>query len=112
MATTLVPAHDARTTRRDGVGHRVAPTGHAAGEPSLTRSSSTTTGPEPHPLLPRIERFEVRPTTDVAASESPVVPSGRATRRIDDGNRPAIQLIARTPPRARAAGADATGAAA
>src|SRR3954463_10253579 len=59
-----------------------------------------------------VRLFEVRPTTDVVAGESLVIPNGPTTRRIEDGNRPATHLLARPPRRARAAGADATGAAA
>jgi hypothetical protein len=59
-----------------------------------------------------VRLFEVRPTTDAVAGESAVIPNGRTTRRINDGNRPAIQLVARTPRRARAAGANADSAAA
>jgi hypothetical protein len=59
-----------------------------------------------------VRLFEVRPTTHVAASEPTAVLNGRTTRRTDVGDRLAIQLVARTPCRVRAAGADATGAAA
>src|SRR3954464_10623409 len=40
--------------------------------------------------------FEVRPTAHVAAAEPATVPSGRASsRRVEDGDRPPVQLVAR-----------------